>query len=451
MYAWEAIQNSLNYIEAHLTEEMDISLLSMEAALSPYYFQRLFRKLVKLPVNDYIRLRRLAAASEELKNNNRRILETALDYQFSGHANFTRAFREAYGITPEEFRKHPVFLNHYAKPDLSMRCTAPEEDTGYISDGILIEVKPGSLEKARVFLGMEGEVPVSELSPGRDTGVATAGILWEAFHREKPNIVNILPMGSELGVISQKKVREGCCNYFAGTEVQNLLDSGKYASFLLPAGEYIICRFEAESYSILVGSAMVKALTFMKYWLKRHNLSCTAFAAEMYFPSITDTCLMELWFPLDYASGKASPMTGEKWDKLSQSQKPDMEALRSYVNNPLWDRLIWHIEAEYRCKPILEYSKCSMQKGWNIKYKKAGRSLCTLYPMEGVFIVLVVIGEKERNEMEFMLPACTKYLQQLYQDTKTGMGQKWLMIQVSNEAILNDVRQCIAIRRGAGK
>jgi AraC family transcriptional regulator len=49
MHAWEAIQNSLNYIEDHLSENIKIETLANVAALSPYYFQRLFRRLVKKP------------------------------------------------------------------------------------------------------------------------------------------------------------------------------------------------------------------------------------------------------------------------------------------------------------------------------------------------------------------------------------------------------------------
>ncbi len=141
----------------------------------------------------------------------------------------------------------------------------------------------------------------------------------------------------------------------------------------------------------------------------------------------------------------------EKWDVQNQIQKPNMELLSLYVNNPLWDNLCLHNETEYQCTPILEYSSCSMQKGWNVKFKKAGRSLCTLYPMEGFFLALVVIGEKERRETELMLPFCSEYLQQLYENTQIFNGQQWLMIHVNDKAILEDIKHIIAIRRGVKK
>jgi len=134
------------------------------------------------------------------------------------------------------------------------------------------------------------------------------------------------------------------------------------------------------------------------------------------------------------------------WDKMDKTQIPTKEIIKLYTNNPLWDELCQHMESQYQSSPVFEYSGCSVP-GWNVKYKKGGRSLCTLYPMENYFIALIVIGERERLETELALPLFTEYLQQLYQETKTGMGQKWLMISVTDSDILDDVKKCIAIRR----
>ncbi len=137
--------------------------------------------------------------------------------------------------------------------------------------------------------------------------------------------------------------------------------------------------------------------------------------------------------------------------RIDEAEKPSLEAISAYIESPLFEHLCKHIEAEYQSEPVLEYSRCSMQPGWNVKYKKAGRSLCTLYPMKGYFIALIVIGQREEEETERMLPFFTGYLRQLYHDTKTVMGQKWLMVNVADDAVLEDVKRCIAIRRGRKK
>jgi len=87
-----------------------------------------------------------------------------------------------------------------------------------------------------------------------------------------------------------------------------------------------------------------------------------------------------------------------------------------------------------------------MQPGWNVKYQKSGGSLCTLYPMKGYFIALVVIGNKESFEAELTLPLLSSYTQSLYQNTAFSPGGRWLMIEVTEPAILDDVIRLVRIR-----
>lgn len=137
------------------------------------------------------------------------------------------------------------------------------------------------------------------------------------------------------------------------------------------------------------------------------------------------------------------------WNKEDETTRPDSDTLSAYVNSPLWDRLNDQMRDSYACAPQLNYSRCSMQRGWNVRYKKAGRSLCTLYPMQGHFLALVVIGQRESAQAELTLPLLSQYLQTLYRETQSGMGQKWLMICVTTEEILSDVLQLVSIRAQA--
>lgn len=447
MHAWEAIQKSLDYIEDNFSEDIKLETLSNVAALSPYYFQRLFSRLVKKPVNEYVKLRRLAKASEDLKNKKKHIFDIALDCGFFDHANFTRAFKETYGITPEEYRNGSVILNQFVKPDLLLNYVMVEEDIPLITDGMVVEVTRRNLDEPRTFLGITYEVPVTELAGGKTTGVAIAGGIWDDFHRQKSSIPYLLPNGNELGVLYMgESARDGCCSYMVGAEVTENPMTEEYDSYAIPCGEYIVCCFQADNFTELVGSAVFKASSFMNGWMKKHNLTCGEFVVEMYYDTNPEVNYMELWLPLGL------PLVRQKveasWNKNDGAKEPSMEAISAYVNNPLWDQLCKHVEEKYQIKPVFEYSRCTMQQGWNVKYKKSGRTLCTLYPMNGYFIILIVIGERERVEMEFALPFFTEYLFQLYYDTKNGMGQKWLMINVTNDAIFEDVKQCIAIRRG---
>lgn len=136
------------------------------------------------------------------------------------------------------------------------------------------------------------------------------------------------------------------------------------------------------------------------------------------------------------------------WSELYKAQtEPTDKDISSYINNKLWNELNEYLQTAYNAAPIKSYSNCSAQRGWNVKYKKASKSLCTLYPMEGYFIALVVIGAKEQTEAELYVNAATDYIKNLYEKTPFSAGGRWLMISVTDEAILQDVKRLIEIRR----
>ena len=136
------------------------------------------------------------------------------------------------------------------------------------------------------------------------------------------------------------------------------------------------------------------------------------------------------------------------WNMLySNVTPPTWEQVTEYICSPLWADFNERIQSAYQIKPCMEHSRCSMQAGWNIKYKKSGRSLCTLYPMQGYFIALVVVGSREFTEAEFLMPQCSDDVQTVFKNTKTGNGQKWLMLDVRDREIMDDVFRLINLRR----
>ncbi len=86
--------------------------------------------------------------------------------------------------------------------------------------------------------------------------------------------------------------------------------------------------------------------------------------------------------------------------------------------------------------------------GWNVKYRKGGKALCSLYPKQGYFAALIAIGEKEKTEAEMLMPHCDAYTRELYAKTKAGATGKSLGVEVTSESILRDVKALIEIRTG---
>ncbi len=139
------------------------------------------------------------------------------------------------------------------------------------------------------------------------------------------------------------------------------------------------------------------------------------------------------------------------WNELyTKYKKPENEDIKNFIgeNAALWDELGEHIKKTYKVKPQYSYSCCSAQPGWNVKYKKSGKSLCTLYPMDGFFIALVVIGKKEEEKVNYVIEndILTPYVKELIEKTTFSAGGRWLMIEVRDKKTLNDLKHLIAIR-----
>ena len=136
-----------------------------------------------------------------------------------------------------------------------------------------------------------------------------------------------------------------------------------------------------------------------------------------------------------------------KWSERYLSDSPPSAAdISEYIGSPLWAELCSFVESRYGVLPKTEYSVCSGAPGWNVKYRKGGRALCTLYPDSGFFTCLVSVGAREAAEAELRLLNFSEAVRSLYWNTKPFNGARWLMIPVSSREILQDVKQLIALR-----
>ncbi len=127
--------------------------------------------------------------------------------------------------------------------------------------------------------------------------------------------------------------------------------------------------------------------------------------------------------------------------------KPSVEEIGIYIRNSLFDEFCLEMDKRYKASSKVEFSKCNWEYGWNLKFKKSGKSLCTIYPRENYFTILVVIGKKEKEKLENILSELSYEIQCLYHQTKEGNNQKWLMIDLEDMGeVYSDVLRLIHIR-----
>jgi len=102
-----AVNRMRAYIAAHLQEPITASNVAKAAGYSQYHAARLFRDETGLSPFEYIRKERLTASAHALRAGRPRVLDVALDYVFSSHEGFTRAFTNGFGISPKRYAVCP--------------------------------------------------------------------------------------------------------------------------------------------------------------------------------------------------------------------------------------------------------------------------------------------------------------------------------------------------------
>ncbi len=102
------IQRAIDYIEEHLTDEIDFEEAAREAYSSSFHFQRVFSILCGFTLGEYVRMRRLSLAANDIIHNDEKIIEIAMKYGYDSPESFTRAFTRFHGVTPSEAKRGAV-------------------------------------------------------------------------------------------------------------------------------------------------------------------------------------------------------------------------------------------------------------------------------------------------------------------------------------------------------
>ncbi len=99
------ISRTLEYIAAHITENISLKTLADNAQLSMYHFSRAFRASTGLPPHQFILSKRIELSRKLLKERKDTIQDIAFTVGFADASQFAKHFRRLTGTTPSKFRR----------------------------------------------------------------------------------------------------------------------------------------------------------------------------------------------------------------------------------------------------------------------------------------------------------------------------------------------------------
>ncbi len=136
-----------------------------------------------------------------------------------------------------------------------------------------------------------------------------------------------------------------------------------------------------------------------------------------------------------------------KWDQLFPAgRQPSLEELDRYADSPLWPELRRYLKDAYGAEPRMDYSRCGLEPGWNVKFRKGSKALTTVYLRPGYVTAMISIAPKDEPAAEGVLLTCTAYTQELYRNTASSKMGRWLMLDLTSPEVLEDVKALLALR-----
>ena len=231
------IQRAIDYMEAHMAEELDYETIARESFSSPFHFQRVFSILCGYTLGEYIRNRRLTLAGAELASGDARVIDVALKYGYDSPDSFARAFQRFHGVTPSQARGGGARLRSFSP--LAVRVSLE----GGCMMQYRIEEKPAMLLTGfkRRFTGDPNDKRDQDHNFACETRLEQ--YVLEGMSREHETVYQVL---TNFGP-------EGYDFYFAyqlprwalkGFDEELGEFAKRYEHLSIPAGQYVVCETE---------------------------------------------------------------------------------------------------------------------------------------------------------------------------------------------------------------
>ena len=100
-----ALRRVREYVQVHLNESIDLSMLAAVAGLSMHHFAREFKQSAGVTPHHYLIQKRIERAQQILAQTDLSLAEIAYTVGFSDQGHLARHFRALLGTTPREFRR----------------------------------------------------------------------------------------------------------------------------------------------------------------------------------------------------------------------------------------------------------------------------------------------------------------------------------------------------------
>jgi hypothetical protein len=133
---------------------------------------------------------------------------------------------------------------------------------------------------------------------------------------------------------------------------------------------------------------------------------------------------------------------------LDKEHRPTAKEITDYLGRDAaeaWNDIVAFLEDNYNFTPEAVFG--GKKYGWAVRYRRSGKSLCTLHPEKGAFTVLIVLGGGETEQTLADLPNFSPDVANLISGAKQYHDGRWLWLRVLSKDDITDIKHLLQIKK----
>jgi hypothetical protein len=140
-------------------------------------------------------------------------------------------------------------------------------------------------------------------------------------------------------------------------------------------------------------------------------------------------------------------MTTEHQRMTDGTHAPVEKEITDFIGEPAkgaWIKLRQFLKENYDIVPEMIFDK---KNGWDVRYRKGGKTLVTLTPEKGAVRILIVLGREESEKALSLRNELSPKMYKLIENTKQLHDGRWLWIRLSQTKDAEDIEKLLPIKR----
>ena len=141
---------------------------------------------------------------------------------------------------------------------------------------------------------------------------------------------------------------------------------------------------------------------------------------------------------------------------MDKSIQPSDEDMINWIGQPIaeqWVALRQFLTQTYDIVPI--FNAGGKRYGWNLQYRIGGRPLCEMYPEQGSFTALVILGKVELGQAMETVDTFGPVVQQALTESPRYHDGCWMYIRVADSLTcqqdVQNIEELILLKRKPAK